>query len=99
MTAMPEAILAREAQIAYASLALATDYDCWHDEQPDVTTADVLEVLGNNIHLAKDVIGKVLDTFPDKLPCSCHHAIRHSVITAPAHITPQHQEILEVLRS
>ena len=60
MTNMPEAKLAREAEICYSTLALSTDYDCWHEHHGNVTVDDVIETLMNNVALARKVIIKAL---------------------------------------
>ena len=65
MTAMPEAKLAREAELPYAVLALATDYDCWHESEEDVSVAAVLAVLTKNVAMARRAIAELANTLPD----------------------------------
>ena len=60
MTNMPEAKLAREAEICYATLALSSDYDCWRDGHDDVSVEDILEILEKNSELSKEVIREVV---------------------------------------
>src|SRR5579859_4151550 len=65
MTAMPEAKLAREAELPYALLALATDYDCWHEAEEDVSVEAVLAVLQKNVARARRVVGELAPVLPD----------------------------------
>ncbi len=86
MTNMPEAKLAREAEICYATVAMVTDYDCWRDGHDDVTVENIIKVLMANAEkgrgLVKDVLPRLRDHLP---PCShgCQTALDHAVITAP----------------
>jgi 5'-methylthioadenosine phosphorylase len=66
MTALPEAKLAREAELPYALLALATDYDCWHDTQPAVDVASVLAVVQRNVAAARRAVGALAHALPDR---------------------------------
>jgi 5'-methylthioadenosine phosphorylase len=66
MTALPEAKLAREAELPYALLALATDYDCWHDTQPTVDVASVLAVVQRNVAAARRAVGALARALPDR---------------------------------
>jgi 5'-methylthioadenosine phosphorylase len=81
MTALPEAKLAREAEIAYATLALVTDYDCWHPDHDAVTVDSVLKVLLANAALAQDVIRWVVPLIGDGFDSPAHHALATSIIT------------------
>ena len=81
MTNMPEAKLAREAEICYSTMAFSTDYDCWHEEFEDVTVDDVVETLQKNVELAKVVIKNVLELIPNEKKCSCNTALDNSIIT------------------
>jgi 5'-methylthioadenosine phosphorylase len=85
MTAPPEAKLAREAEICYATMNLVTDYDVWHAEEEDVSVELVLENLRLNIHNAKAIIKKALATLPPDLEgaCACNDALRGTIMTAP----------------
>lgn len=82
MTAMPEAKLAREAELPFATLALATDYDCWHDAHEDVTIEAVLATMAKNVGLAKKTLGLLADTLPDPAQSVAHGAARAAVMTA-----------------
>lgn len=87
MTNMPEAKLAREAELCYATMALATDYDCWHETQEAVTVEAILATLHHNVALAKDVLKRVVPTLAGAPACSCHRALDNAIVTAPAAIS------------
>jgi len=86
MTAMPEAKLAREAELPYATLALATDYDCWHTSEDAVTVEAVLEVLRRNSSLAKRIVSELTKDLPDPSRCPASRALEGAIITAPGSI-------------
>ncbi len=88
MTNMPEAKLAREAEICYATLALATDYDCWHDGHDAVSVEGVVAVLKANVAMAQQVIAQMVARVPSSRTCACESAARHAIMTAP-HALPQ----------
>ena len=81
MTNMPEAKLAREAEICYSTLALSTDYDCWHDDFGEVSVDDVIETLLKNVNMAKIILKNVVDLIPSEKKCGCSDALRNSIIT------------------
>jgi 5'-methylthioadenosine phosphorylase len=82
MTNLHEAKLAREAEICYATLALVTDYDCWHEEEEDVSVGAVLENLRANSRLAADVVRDAIGRLsPDRSGCRCARALDHALIT------------------
>jgi 5'-methylthioadenosine phosphorylase len=86
MTGMPEAKLAREAEICYASVAMITDYDCWHPEHDAVDVAAVIATLTGNAAKARRVIAQLPGLLgPDRTPCPhhCDHALDHALMTAP----------------
>jgi 5'-methylthioadenosine phosphorylase len=91
MTNMPEAKLAREAEICYSTVAMVTDYDCWHDEHEAVSTASVLDVLRQNTNQARSLVTAAVPMI-SKLasPCDsgCHRALEHAIATAPEHRDP-----------
>ena len=87
MTNMPEAKLAREAELCYATMALATDYDCWHETQEAVTVEAILATLHNNVALAKAVLKRVVPTLAGAPACPCHRALDNAIVTAPASIS------------
>lgn len=83
MTNMPEAKLAREAQIAYASLALATDYDCWHPKEAHVTADMAIANLMKNAEHAQQVIVRAIDLISHTLPYSIAHSSLSSGLVTP----------------
>ncbi len=86
MTNMPEAKLAREAELCYATVAMVTDYDCWHDDHDDVTVDAVIKVLTENADKARALIKAAAPRLSDRAaPCErgCHHALDTAIITAP----------------
>jgi 5'-methylthioadenosine phosphorylase len=83
MTNLPEAKLAREAELCYAVIALATDYDCWHETEEDVSVETVVATLTRNVELAKRIITHCARLVPAERSCACAHALDHAVMTAP----------------
>jgi len=86
MTNMPEAKLAREAEICYATVAMVTDYDCWHPDHEDVTVDAIVKVLIENADKARSVVSKVVpklsaDCFP--CPYGCRTALDSALVTSP----------------
>lgn len=87
MTAMPEAKLAREAEISYATLAMVTDYDCWHPEHDAVDVSAVIQVMHENIGKARRIVARLAQDFPaEREPCrvGAHKALEHAIMTPPA---------------
>ena len=83
MTALPEAKLAREAEMCYATLACVTDYDCWHETTEDVTVEMVVANLKRNAAASKDVLRRVMPGIPADRSCPCASALQDSIITSP----------------
>ena len=86
MTNMPEAKLAREAEICYATVAMVTDYDCWHDDHEHVTVDQVVKTLLDNADKARALIKQVVPKLSGRtVPCAkgCHHALDAAMITHP----------------
>jgi 5'-methylthioadenosine phosphorylase len=81
MTNLQEAKLAREAEICFSTLALATDYDCWNEQAGDVEIEQVLAVLQNNVMLARRAIGAAVAALTEPRSCSCARALRDAIIT------------------
>lgn len=81
MTNLPEAKLAREAELCYATLALATDYDCWHETEEDVSIEAVLALLRKNVENSKRIVREVARRLPGKGSCGCDESLRHAIIT------------------
>jgi 5'-methylthioadenosine phosphorylase len=88
MTNLQEAKLAREAELCFATLALATDYDCWKQDAREVAIADVLAVLQANVALAKRIVHDVVPTLVAPSACGCGRALEHAIITDRALIPP-----------
>ena len=82
MTNIPEAKLAREAEICYATIALATDYDCWHKEEEGVTIDAVLEIIRKNVKMAQNIIKNAVKKIKYKRECGCPEAAKYAIITA-----------------
>jgi 5'-methylthioadenosine phosphorylase len=83
MTALPEAKLAREAEICYAILACSTDYDVWHDTHEDVSAEMIVANLLQNVELSRRAVALALERLPDVRNCPCSHALRDALITRP----------------
>jgi 5'-methylthioadenosine phosphorylase len=81
MTAMPEAKLAREAELPYATLALATDYDCWHESEADVDVQAILAVLKQNADLARRTVAELSARLPPPEKSPAFGATRHAILT------------------
>lgn len=86
MTNLPEAKLAREAELCYATLALVTDYDCWHETEEAVTVDAILETLHQNVALAKRLLRAAVKSAASAMDCGCQQALQHAIVTAPEHI-------------
>jgi 5'-methylthioadenosine phosphorylase len=86
MTNMPEAKLAREAELCYATVAMVTDYDCWHPDHDDVTVEQIIKVLLENADKAKTLVKHVVPrvgTDAKACDCGCRTALQYALITAP----------------
>jgi 5'-methylthioadenosine phosphorylase len=86
MTNMPEAKLAREAEICYATIAMVTDYDSWHADHGEVDIQDILRVLAENRDRAQRLVARLARDFPrERSPCpiGSHLALEHAILTAP----------------
>ena len=84
MTALPEAKLAREAELCYAALALVTDYDCWHAGEEAVTALTVADVMRQNAMNARHAVSRLVSMVDVARTCACHEALASSIITSPA---------------
>lgn len=81
MTALPEAKLAREAEIAYATVAMVTDYDCWHPNHDSVTIEMVLSVLGANVDLSQRIVREAIPLIAEGFDSPAHHAMQYAIVT------------------
>jgi 5'-methylthioadenosine phosphorylase len=97
MTAIPEAKLAREAEMCYALLATGTDYDCWHESEEDVTVEAIIRVLHENAELASRIVRNVAARLPETSDCECLSAAQFAFITDKAHVSVEAKERLRVL--
>ena len=88
MTALPEAKLAREAEMCYGILACATDYDVWHDAHADVTAEMIVANLRKNVEVSRRAVRLALGRLPDARECPCTHALRDALIT-PMELVPE----------
>lgn len=89
MTALPEAKLAREAEICYAAVACVTDYDVWHESEGDVTVEMVIGNLLKNVSLSKEIVRRAVANLPPRDGCPCPTALQHAIITAPEAVPEQ----------
>ena len=97
MTALPEAKLAREAELCYVTLAFVTDYDVWHDTEEEVTVELVVQNLAHNIATAQGIIRRMLPLIPDNRTCGCQSALENAVITSRDSITQDAHDRLGIL--
>lgn len=86
MTTIPEAFLAREAEIAYATMAHITDYDVWHMSEEPVTVEAVIRVLNQNVTMAQQAIAMSVEKLDENADYACHHALEDARMTAPEKI-------------
>jgi 5'-methylthioadenosine phosphorylase len=97
MTAMPEARLAREAELCYATLAMVTDYDVWHLAEQDVTVDMVVANLRRNTEVARSLIAAIAKQGLPEQTCTCSNALANAIITEPEAITPEVRARLGVI--
>jgi 5'-methylthioadenosine phosphorylase len=97
MTALPEAKLAREAEICYATLAIVTDYDCWHPSYESVTTEMILTNLRKGIDTVKKILKLLLASIPQKRDCACASALKYAIATEAKYIPKEKREELRLL--
>ena len=81
MTNLTEAKLAREAEICYATIAMVTDYDCWHPQHDSVTVTEIIENLTRNTANVQKVLHEVVRELPDGRTCKCGSAVAHAILT------------------
>lgn len=100
MTNMPEAKLAREAEICYASVAMVTDFDCWHPDHDHVSVDQVIKVLLGNAGKGRDLVKQLVHQLPKDTnanACGCKHSLEYALITAPHARNPAMMEKLSVV--
>ena len=96
MTNMPEAKLAREAELCYATLALVTDYDVWHESEEAVTVEAVIANLLKNVATAKEVLRRLIPGIGPPRRCGCPMLLRNAVITNPGSFPPRTRKALDL---
>jgi 5'-methylthioadenosine phosphorylase len=97
MTNLQEAKLAREAEICYATMAMVTDYDCWHEDHDAVTVEQVVAVLNQNAANAARVVAAAIAAIPVERKCACESALKYAILTSPSAISPAVHERLDLL--
>jgi 5'-methylthioadenosine phosphorylase len=97
MTNLQEAKLAREAEICYVTVAMVTDYDCWHPDHDAVTVADIIANLTRNAENAAKVVVTAVANMPSERACKCGSALKHALITDPASVPGKTRQKLELL--
>jgi len=97
MTNLQEAKLAREAEICYTTIALVTDYDCWHPQHDAVTVAQVIENLKKNTENAQKIIRATVQRLPMDRTCKCGHALKHAIMTDLKRVPAETRQRVELL--
>ncbi len=97
MTALPEARLAREAEICYSIIACATDYDSWHETKEPVSVDAILNTMHHNIDLSKEIIRLAVGRIPERRDCACATALEAAFVTDPKIMPPQQKKKLDLL--
>jgi 5'-methylthioadenosine phosphorylase len=97
MTNLQEAKLAREAEICYATMAMVTDYDCWHEGHDDVTVEQIVAVLHQNAENASKVVKAAVAAMPHERTCGCGDALKYGIITDRKAIPAEARERLSLL--
>ncbi len=97
MTALPEAKLAREAEICYAVIGCVTDYDSWWHSADPITIDVILNTMRHNVDTAKNIIKLVVSRMPQTRDCDCTTALEIAIVTAPEMIPPEQQKKLKLL--
>jgi len=97
MTNVTEAKLAREAEICYATMALSTDYDCWHESEEDVTVEAVIAIIEKNVETAKAIISKAVSEIPSTRTCPCSEAMKFSIMTQTGIIPEETKRKLDLI--
>ncbi len=97
MTNLQEAKLAREAEICYATIALSTDYDCWHEGHEDVTIDMIIQTLLKNVATAKSMIQKAVPQVARITECACRSSLTNAILTDRKTISPETRKRLELI--
>ena len=99
MTALPEAKLAREAEMCYGIIACSTDYDAWHEEETPVTVDMIISTLRSNMELSKKIVKLAVARLPDLRRCACSAALQNAIVTDPKMISPDRKKHLALIIS
>ncbi|MFH1809947.1 MAG: S-methyl-5'-thioadenosine phosphorylase [Pseudomonadota bacterium] len=97
MTNLTEAKLAREAELCYVTIALATDYDCWHESEEDVSVEAIVEILARNVAMSQQIVREAVPRIPASRSCACPDAARHAIMTSRDRIPTERREALRPL--
>ena len=97
MTNLQEARLAREAEICYVTIAMVTDYDCWHEEEAPVTVETLMGYLTKNSKNAQRLVKEIVQILPGKVDCACQYALANAILTPADQIPANTREKLELI--
>ena len=97
MTNLPEAKLAREAEMCYATVALVTDFDCWHETEEEVSVEMLLENLRRNVATAQRLLKALVPALPSERTCACGRALQKALVTPPAAMPAAARERLDII--
>ena len=97
MTNLQEARLAREAEICYVTIAMVTDYDCWHEEEEPVTVETLIGNLTENSKNAQRLVQEIVQILPEKVDCACQHALENAILTPADQIPVSTKVKLELI--
>jgi len=97
MTNATEAKLAREAELCYSTVALVTDYDCWHETEETVSAEVILDYLRQNAQSAKEIVREMVGRIPEERTCPCHDALSDAVATPKEAIGPEVRQRLDLI--
>ncbi len=97
MTSLQEAKLSREAEICYATLAMVTDYDCWHPDHDAVTVKQILDYLTRNVENSHKIVRQAVQALPGERTCRCASALKHAIITDPSRVSAEARKKMGLL--
>ena len=97
MTVLPEAKLAREAEICYAVIGCVTDYDSWQEKREAVTVRAIMEILNENVGMAKSIVRMAVLGMPRQRDCECSKALETAIVTSPERMPAAQREKVELL--
>ena len=97
MTNLQEARLAREAEICYVTIAMVTDYDCWHEEEEPVTVETLIGYLTQNSENAQRLVKEIVRIVPEEVDCTCRHALENAILTPLDQIPDATKKKLELI--